>query len=79
MQKKKCPVLRILGIIIVVAAAIVILPKVIKFISGKCSKDEVDDMDFEFEDEFEEMDSEAAPVEAAKVEKAKEEDIFEEE
>lgn len=75
MQKKKCPILRVIGKIAVVAAAIVIVPKVIEFISGKCSKDEVDDMDFEFE----EMDSEATPVETAKAEKVKEEDIFEEE
>ena len=75
MQKKKCPILRIIGMIVVVAAAIVIVPKVIKLISGKCAKDEVDDMDFEFE----EMDSDAAPVENVKAEKAEEEDIFEEE
>lgn len=74
MQKKKCPVLCVLGIIVVVAAAIVILPKVIRFISTKCSKDEVDDMDFEFE----EMDSETTSAKTEKVEKA-EEDIFEEE
>ena len=61
MQKKKCQILEIIGLVVVVAAAIVVLPKAIKFIKDKIVKnkseeDELDDMEFEdelvFEDEL---------------------------
>lgn len=81
MQKKKCPILQLLGIVLAVAAAVVALPKVVKWFSGKCSKDDVDDMEFEFEDKDSEF-MKPEPMKSETVEtkeRTKEEDIFEEE
>lgn len=91
MQKKKCPILELIGLVAaaaaVVAAAVVVLPKVIAFVKDRFAKDEIDGMEFEFEEEpvFEE-ESEFVRPEPMETEAAKEEpetntkdDIFEEE
>lgn len=86
MQKKKCPILQIIGLIVVVAAVIVVLPKAIAFVKEKLAKDDIDDMEFEFEDEDSEfvrpepMETESAGAEPVQEKMAaKEEEIFEEE
>ena len=92
MQKKSISIFWIIGAAVVAAAAIVFLPKVIKLISEKLSKDDIDDMEFEdedflFEEEFDEAEIKAAEEAVqkemnelkAESEEGKAEDIFEEE
>lgn len=90
MQKKKCPILQIIGFVVVVAAVIVALPKVIQFVKEKFAKDDVDDMEFEFEEEESEfvkpepmekepVKSEEDSEEAASEENTAKDDIFVEE
>lgn len=90
MQKKKCIILEIIGLVVVVAAVIVVLPKAIAFVKSKFSKNDVDDMEFEFEDEFtfedecefvkpEPMKPEEVKENAAEADVKMKEDIFEEE
>lgn len=66
MQKKNCPILQFIGFVAVVAAAIIAIPKVICFVKERFAKNEVDDMEFEFEEEAEFIKPEPMEKEAVK-------------